>query len=150
MPELPAVPKYCQACTGYLLEGWVAEGKQLQVGHIAIAKPAPAQLGINLTMQPLPPEYPLHAAVDQGGEGTPDTGKNGACCAEAAIGLLCCCDAVIDCFDLGEVTRCIVVSAVVKLYPSGEPHLPFQVKPLSSVLMDDLKVAHKYGGDDGA
>jgi hypothetical protein len=35
-------------------------------------------------------------------------------------------------------------------YPSGEPHLPFQVKPLSSVLMDDLKVAHKYGGDDGA
>jgi transposase-like protein len=31
-------------------------------------------------------------------------------------------------------------------YPSGEPHLPFQVKPLSSVLMDDLKVAHKYGG----
>jgi hypothetical protein len=36
------------------------------------------------------------------------------------------------------------------LYPSGEPHLPFQVKPLSSVLMDDLKVAHKYGGDDGA
>jgi hypothetical protein len=36
------------------------------------------------------------------------------------------------------------------LYPSGEPHLPFQVKPLSSVFMDDLKVAHKYGGDDGA
>jgi hypothetical protein len=36
------------------------------------------------------------------------------------------------------------------LYPSGEPHLPFQVKPLSPVLMDDLKVAHKYGGDDGA
>ena len=35
-------------------------------------------------------------------------------------------------------------------YPCGEPHLPFQVKPLSSVLMDDLKVAHKYGGDDGA
>jgi hypothetical protein len=35
-------------------------------------------------------------------------------------------------------------------YPSGEPHLPFQVKRLSSVLMDDLKVAHKYGGDDGA
>ena len=35
-------------------------------------------------------------------------------------------------------------------YPSGEPHLPFQVKPLSLVLMDDLKVAHKYGGDDGA
>jgi hypothetical protein len=35
-------------------------------------------------------------------------------------------------------------------YPSGEPHLPFQVKPLSSVLMDDLKVAHKYGGNDGA
>ena len=35
-------------------------------------------------------------------------------------------------------------------YPSGEPHLPFQVKPLSSVLMDDLKVAHKYGGGDGA
>lgn len=35
-------------------------------------------------------------------------------------------------------------------YPSGEPHLPFQVKPLSPVLMDDLKVAHKYGGDDGA
>ena len=34
--------------------------------------------------------------------------------------------------------------------PSGEPHLPFQVKPLSSVLMDDLKVAHKYGGNDGA
>ena len=31
-------------------------------------------------------------------------------------------------------------------YSSGEPHLPFQVKPLSSVLMDDLKVAHKYGG----
>jgi hypothetical protein len=24
------------------------------------------------------------------------------------------------------------------------------VKPLSSVFMDDLKVAHKYGGDDGA
>ena len=37
-----------------------------------------------------------------------------------------------------------------KPYPSGEPHLPFQVKPLSSVLMDDLKVAHKYGGGDGA
>ena len=37
-----------------------------------------------------------------------------------------------------------------KQYPSGEPHLPFQVKPLSSVLMDDLKVAHKHGGDDGA
>jgi hypothetical protein len=36
------------------------------------------------------------------------------------------------------------------MYPSGEPHLPFQVKPLSSVLMDDLKVAHKYGGGDGA
>jgi hypothetical protein len=35
-------------------------------------------------------------------------------------------------------------------YPSGDPHLPFQVKPLSSVFMDDLKVAHKYGGDDGA
>ena len=35
-------------------------------------------------------------------------------------------------------------------YPSGEPHLPFQVKPLSSVLMDDLKVAHKYGDNDGA
>jgi hypothetical protein len=35
-------------------------------------------------------------------------------------------------------------------YPSGEPHIPFQVKPLSSVLMDDLKVAHKYGGGDGA
>jgi type I restriction enzyme S subunit len=32
------------------------------------------------------------------------------------------------------------------LYPSGESHLPFHVKPLSSVLMDDLKVAHKYGG----
>jgi hypothetical protein len=40
--------------------------------------------------------------------------------------------------------------AAVAAYPSGEPHLPFQVKPLSSVLMDDLKVAHKYGGDDGA
>ena len=40
--------------------------------------------------------------------------------------------------------------AVKLAYPSGEPHLPFQVKPLSSVLMDDLKVAHKYGGDDGA
>jgi transposase len=38
----------------------------------------------------------------------------------------------------------------VEAYPSGEPHLPFQVKRLSSVLMDDLKVAHKYGGDDGA
>jgi hypothetical protein len=37
-----------------------------------------------------------------------------------------------------------------KPYPSGEPHLPFHVKPLSSVLMDDLKVAHKHGGDDGA
>jgi hypothetical protein len=37
------------------------------------------------------------------------------------------------------------------LYPSGEPHLPFQVKPLSCVFMDDLKVAHKYGGGtDGA
>jgi putative transposase len=36
-------------------------------------------------------------------------------------------------------------------YPSGEPHLPFQVKPLSCVFMDDLKVAHKYGGGtDGA
>ena len=35
-------------------------------------------------------------------------------------------------------------------YPSGQPHLPFRVKRLSSVLMDDLKVAHKYGGDDGA
>ncbi|MCE2921947.1 MAG: hypothetical protein LW837_18640, partial [Roseomonas sp.] len=33
---------------------------------------------------------------------------------------------------------------LVRRYPSGEPHLPFQVKPLSSVLMDDLKVAHKY------
>ena len=37
-----------------------------------------------------------------------------------------------------------------RTYPSGEPHLPFPMKPLSSVLMDDLKVAHKYGGDDGA
>ena len=35
-------------------------------------------------------------------------------------------------------------------YPSGESHLPFHVKPLSSVLMDDLKVAHEYGDDDGA
>jgi hypothetical protein len=35
-------------------------------------------------------------------------------------------------------------------YPSGEPHLPFLMEPLSLVLMDDLKVAHKYGGDDGA
>ena len=33
-------------------------------------------------------------------------------------------------------------------YPSGEPHLPFWVKLLSSVLMDDLKVAHKCGGVD--
>jgi hypothetical protein len=41
-------------------------------------------------------------------------------------------------------------SPAFKAYPSGEPHLPFQVKRLSSVLMDDLKVAHKYGGDDGA
>jgi hypothetical protein len=41
-------------------------------------------------------------------------------------------------------------SRSVPAYPSGEPHIPFQVKPLSSVLMDDLKVAHKYGGDDGA
>jgi hypothetical protein len=36
--------------------------------------------------------------------------------------------------------------AKVAEYPSGEPHLPFRVKPLSLVLMDDLKVAHKYGG----
>jgi acetoin utilization protein AcuC len=35
-------------------------------------------------------------------------------------------------------------------YPSGESHLSFPLKRLSSVLMDDLKVAHKYGGDDGA
>jgi len=41
-------------------------------------------------------------------------------------------------------------SPLVAKYSSGEPHLPFQVKRLSSVLMDDLKVAHEYGGDDGA
>jgi hypothetical protein len=35
-------------------------------------------------------------------------------------------------------------------YPSGEPHLPFQVKPLSSVLMDDLRALISTGGDDGA
>ena len=33
---------------------------------------------------------------------------------------------------------------------SAERHLPFLVKPLSLVLMDDLQVAHKYGGTDGA
>ena len=92
----------------YPLEGWVAKGKQIEVGHIAIAKPASAQLGIDLTMKTLPPEYPLHAAVDQGGEGPSDIGKNGACRAETAIGLLCCCDAVIHRFDLGEVARSIV------------------------------------------
>jgi hypothetical protein len=43
-----------------------------------------------------------------------------------------------------------LTSSTREAYPSGEPHLPFPMKPLSSVLMDDLKVAHKYGGDDGA
>jgi hypothetical protein len=51
-------------------------------------------------------------------------------------------------FSLGIIGTGLLALPV--LYPSGEPHLPFQVKPLSSVLMDDLKVAHKYGGDDGA
>ena len=32
---------------------------------------------------------------------------------------------------------------------SVEPRLPFWVKSLSLVLMDDLEVAHKYGGTDG-
>ncbi len=35
---------------------------------------------------------------------------------------------------------------LVPQYPSGESHLSFPLKRLSSVLMDDLKVAHKYGG----
>jgi hypothetical protein len=39
-----------------------------------------------------------------------------------------------------------LAAAIGASYPSGEPHLPFRVKPLSSILMDDLKVAHKYGG----
>jgi hypothetical protein len=35
-------------------------------------------------------------------------------------------------------------------YPSAERHLPFLVKPLTYFLTDDLKVAHEYGGTDGA
>ena len=46
----------------------------------------------------------------------------------------------------GEKTLAELAVGALSQYPSGEPHLPFQVKPLSSVLMDDLKVAHKYGG----
>jgi len=42
------------------------------------------------------------------------------------------------------------INAASFTYPSAERHLPFLVKPLSLVLMDDLKVAHKYGGTDGA
>jgi hypothetical protein len=52
--------------------------------------------------------------------------------------------------NLPELYRRRVEALEVSLadpsYPSGEPHLPFRVKPLSSILMDDLKVAHKYGG----
>ena len=40
----------------------------------------------------------------------------------------------------------LAITITLAKYPSGEPHLPFWVKPLSSILMDDLKVAHKYGG----
>jgi hypothetical protein len=51
----------------------------------------------------------------------------------------------------GGIGRAMVASLLVAgQYPSGRAHLPFHVKPLSSVLMDDLKVAHKYGGEDGA
>ena len=59
-------------------------------------------------------------------------------------------DAAYDADPLREAIAEKDAIAVIPNNPSGEPHLPFQVKPLSSVLMDDLKVAHKYGGDDGA
>ncbi len=83
-------------------KGRVALGKEREVGDVAVAEPAPAELRIDFRMKVLPAVDALYPSCSQCRERPPDIGQNRACRPQSPIGLLRRGDAVVDAFDPRE------------------------------------------------
>jgi hypothetical protein len=83
----------------------VAGRKQRQVGDVAIAEQPPAQLGVVLGVGVLPAEHCIHASATQHRHRFAYTAQHRRCCGEAAIGMLCGGDTVVDGVQPGEARQ---------------------------------------------